>query len=75
MEKYIFQTRDGKSRVTDTETGVTVEYVNGHFNETNTARVEPGATLPTDPGKLAETLARACKEIGDYVFNNHPETI
>lgn len=75
MEKYIFETHYGKSSVTDTETGVIVEWVNGRFNETNAARLDPTAILPTDPGKIAETLARACKEIGDYVLNNHPETI
>lgn len=77
MEKYIFETHYGKSTVTDTETGVIVEWENGRFNDTNAARLDPTAKLNlcTDPGKIAETLARACKEIGDYVLNNHPETI
>lgn len=75
MEKYIFETHHGKSTVTDTETGVIVEWENGRFNDTNTARIAPNAVLPTDAGKIAETLARACKEIGDYVLENHPELL
>lgn len=77
MEKYIFETKDGKSRVTDTETGVTVEYENGHFNDVQNTTWEPTDKLNSDtpaPDFVA-ILAHACKGIGDYVLNNHPETI
>ena len=78
MEKYIFGTHYGKSTVTDTETGIIVEWENGRFNETQTTRIDPTAQtnlLNTDAGTVAETLARACKEIGDYVLNNYPDLI
>lgn len=78
MEKYIFATHYGKSTVTDTETGVIVEWENGRFNETQATRIDPTAKLnllTTDAGTVAETLARSCKEIGDYVLNNYPDLI
>jgi hypothetical protein len=77
MGKYIFETHYGKSSVTDTETGVIVEWENGRFNETNAGRLDPTSKLNlcTNAGEVAETLARAFKEIGDYVTSNHPETI
>lgn len=75
MNKYTFSTHYGKSTVTDNETGVTVEWENGRFNETNAAKVDPTAVLPTDAGKVAELLARSCKEIGDYVLENYPELV
>lgn len=73
MDKYEFHTGNGISRVIDTENGVSIEWENGRFNETNTAKIEQGATLPTDAGELAETLARVFREIGDYVFKNYED--
>jgi hypothetical protein len=77
MEKYIFKTHGGISQVTDTENGVTIEWENGRFNETNTPRLEPTAKIRqlTDAGKIAATMARACKEIGDYVLENYPDFV
>lgn len=75
MNKYTFSTHYGKSTVTDNETGVIVEWENGRFNDTNTAKIDPTAVLPTDPGELAETLARTCREIADHVLENYPELV
>lgn len=78
MERYIFETHYGKSTVTDPETGVIVEWENGRFNETQATRIDPTAKpdlMNTDAGTVAVTLARACKEIGDYVRNNYPELV
>lgn len=75
MERFVFDTQHGISRVTDTENGVTIQWENGRFNDTNTAKIEQGATLPTDAGELAETLARVCKEIRDYVFEKYPDFV
>ena len=77
MEKYLFETHYGKSTVTDTETGVIVEWVNGRFNETNAARLDPTSRLntETDARRLAGELARACREIGEHVRKNFPELV
>lgn len=77
MERYIFDTHYGKCTLTDTQTGIIVEWQSGKFNETNAARLDPTSRLntETDARRLASKLARACREAGAYVRANHPETI
>ena len=39
MDKYEFHTGNGISRVIDTENGVSIEWENGRFNETDPAKI------------------------------------
>lgn len=77
MDKYIFNTHYGKSSVTDTENGVTVEWENGKYNETCQTYIDPTSTLGecNDAGKLSQVLARSCREIADYILNNYKDLI
>ena len=75
MEKFLFETHYGKSSVTDIESGVIVEWQNGKFNETNTARIDPSRVMAYDAGQAAAMLAKACREIGDYIAKEYPELI
>lgn len=77
MERYIFDTHYGKCTLTDTQTGIIVEWQSGKFNETNAARLEPLSTLhtETDAGRLAERLAHIMREMADYARANYAELL
>ena len=79
MERYIFETHYGVSTITDTETGVTVEWQNGKFNETNRATLDPiraaAAASRMEAGDLAAMMARACREIGEHAARQYPDLI
>lgn len=77
MERYYFDTHYGQCTLTDPETGVSLTWEPGKFNETNRGAVEPLSTLhtETDAGRLAERLAHIMREMADYARANYAELL
>lgn len=73
MANYIFETHYGQCTVTDADTGVTIHWEAGKFNETNRATVDPMADLALHPDAL--TLARICRETADYIAEQYKELV
>lgn len=68
MSRYIFDTHYGVSTVTDTENDIAVSWGNGKYNETNHVDYFGEETDPL-------TIAKLCRELGDYILENYPEII
>lgn len=75
--KYIFDTHYGKSTLTDTETGISITWENGKFNESQET-THDAATLATlvPEGRTPEAFyAEKMLEMGEYLLANYPELI
>ena len=81
MGRFEFRERAGRCRVTDTKNGVSVDWLRGNFNGTQDTEIEPFGRIDklreqgTRAAGLAAELAKCCREIGEYVWEEHPETI
>lgn len=81
MGRFEFRERAGRCRVTDTKNGVSVDWLRGNFNGTQNTEIEPFGRIDklreqgTRAEELAAELAKCCREIGEYVWEEHPETI
>ena len=81
MGRFEFRERAGRCWVTDTKNGVSVDWLRGDFNGTQDAEIIPFGRIDTlreqgtTAAELAGELAKCCREMGDYVRAEHPETI
>ena len=81
MGRFEYNERGGRCRVTDTKNGVSVDWLRGDFNGTQDTEIEPFGRIDklreqgTRAEELAAELAKCCREIGDYLREEHPETI
>lgn len=73
MKKYLFETHYNQCTLTDTETGVSLTWESGKFNETNRGSVEPLAQINLHPNALK--LARIMREMADYTRANYAELL
>lgn len=73
MERYTLTTDNDRCKLVDNSTTVTVEWQKGKFNETQKFSItEAPSSIEGEP---ALWLARICREIGDYLAQNHPDLV
>lgn len=73
MKKYLFETHYNQCTLTDTETGVSLTWESGKFNETNRGEIDTFSQLHQNPDALK--LARIMREMADYARANYAELL
>lgn len=75
-DNFNFATKDGRSSLTDAETGMAIEWENGNFNESQTVRTDNliMSAIPDGDG-LAGFVAKRIREMADFIVDNYPELI
>lgn len=80
-ENYILDRNNGKCTLTDSNTGLILEWSEGAFNETQKALCDQMSKynriplFSNDARKIASQLAEDLREMADYIQAEYPELI